>query len=189
MSSWQILQGDVRDRLADLDAGSIQTCPCGCGETFSPVGSRGRPRRYFSAACSLRVNRVSGGGDGRRHTPETRAVLSAKAKRPKPWLRGERNGMAGRVGVANPNYKDGSSPERQRLYSSAEWRRVSRLVRERDGYRCQRCGAEKQGRRSLHLHHIEPWAGHPERRFDPENIVTLCRACHHEVHRKGGDAR
>ncbi len=26
MNSWQILEGDVRDRLADLDAGSIQTC-------------------------------------------------------------------------------------------------------------------------------------------------------------------
>jgi tRNA G10 N-methylase Trm11 len=31
-------------------------CPCGCGKTFAPIGSRGRPRSYFSPACSLRVH-------------------------------------------------------------------------------------------------------------------------------------
>lgn len=174
--------------MVHTDDGDLRVCPCGCGETFSPIGSRGRMRSYFSPACSLRVNRVSGGGEGRRHTEATRAVLSAKASVPKPHLRGPGNGMYGRKGPLNPRYVDGSSPERQRSYSTAEWRDLVRVVRARDGYRCRDCGAEKHGRRSLHLHHLKPWAGNPEHRFDPDNVVTLCAPCHRARHARGGDA-
>lgn len=125
---------------------------------------------------------------GKTHTPETRRILSEKASVPKPHLRGERNGMYGRTGRLNPRYVDGSSPERQRAYASAEWRAVVRIVRARDGQRCTKCGTRRAGWRSLHLHHVKPWAGNPDSRFDPENIVTLCASCHRAVHAKGGDA-
>src|SRR5512140_1558019 len=58
---------------------------------------------------------------GHKHTKETREILSAKASRPKPYLRGKRNGMSSRTGKSNPNYKDGSTPERQRVYSTRQW--------------------------------------------------------------------
>jgi hypothetical protein len=160
-------------------------CPCGCGESFSPIGTRNRPRSFFSPACSLRVNRVSGGGEGRRHSDVTRAIISEKASRPRPWLRGSANGMHGRTGPLNPRYVDGSSPERQRAYASAEWRATVRAVRVRDGYVCQNCPS----RTNLHLHHVKPWAGHPDLRFDPDNILTLCAACHRAEHAKGGAAK
>jgi 5-methylcytosine-specific restriction protein A len=173
-------------------------CPCGCGRSLSPVGSRGRPRTYFSPGCSLRVNnymklqgyeaRVQEPTQlallnpfaGRRHSAKTRATLSTKASVPKPYLRGERNGMYGRTGALNPRYVDGSSPERQRLYASSEWRKVRRQVLARDERKCQRCGSSD----SLHLHHILPWAGNPDLRFDPSNITTLCADCHRTEHRK-----
>ncbi len=155
-------------------------CPCGCGQSFSPIGSRGRPRSYFSPACSLRVNRVSGGGKGRKHTAATRVLLSERAKRPKPWLRGDANGMSGRTGPLNPNWRGGSSPERQRLYAGSAWRQLRREVRRRDGLRCRRCDA----RSSLHMHHVKPWATYPALRFDPANVILLCRDCHHAEHRK-----
>lgn len=125
---------------------------------------------------------------GKKHSAETRAVLSIKASVPKPYLRGSANGMFGRTGEQNPRYVDGSSPERQRAYASAEWRRVQRIVRARDGFKCRSCGAEKNGGRSLHLHHFIPWAGNPESRFVPGNIVTLCASCHRAAHGKGGEA-
>jgi hypothetical protein len=154
-------------------------CPCGCGATFAAIGTRGRPRSYFSPACALRVNRVSGGGEGRRHSAETRAILSAKASVPRPWLRGTRNGMAGRTGSSNPNWRGGSSPERQRLYAGAAWRQLRRTVIARDIV-CTRC----QSSSSRHLHHVKSWATHPDLRFDPDNVVLLCRDCHHNAHRK-----
>ncbi len=92
--------------------------------------------------------------------------------------------MSGRTGATNPNYKDGSSPERQRLYASAEWKRVRRIVFARDGYRCARCHEVRYGARTMHLHHVKRWATHPELRFDPNNLIVLCRDCHHGEHRK-----
>jgi 5-methylcytosine-specific restriction endonuclease McrA len=88
--------------------------------------------------------------------------------------------MAGRTGSTNPNWKGGVTPERQALYASAEWRRVARAVRKRDGG-CVECGQ----RTDLHVHHIKSFAEHPDLRLDPDNLVTLCRAHHHDKHRKG----
>jgi hypothetical protein len=121
---------------------------------------------------------------GKHHSETTRKLLSLKATRPKPYLRGKRNGMSGRIGTTNPNYKSGSSPERQRLYASGEWKELIRSIYRRDNYRCTQCGSPKRERRGLHAHHVKPWATHPELRADPSNIVTLCRTCHERLHSK-----
>lgn len=107
----------------------------------------------------------------------------ATIRKAKHWgLRGKSNGMSGRTGESNPNYTDGSSPERQRLYASGEWKEVIRTVYKRDNYRCARCDSPHTGTRSLCAHHLKPWAGNPSLRFDISNIITLCRLCHHWVH-------
>ena len=58
--------------------------------------------------------------------------------------------------------------------SLARWKRVRRLVLERDGYRCRACG-KASGR--FEVDHIIPlsFSGAP---FDMENLQTLCRPCH-----------
>lgn len=119
---------------------------------------------------------------GKRMSPEARAKLSIATSVPKPYLRGKNNGMFGRTGSKNPRYVDGSSPERQRMYVRGEGREFLREVLKRDAYSCQRCGARKIGPKSLHVHHIKPWAGNPSLRFDKSNVVVLCRACHGWVH-------
>lgn len=119
---------------------------------------------------------------GKKHSAATRAILSKKASRPKPWLRGKRNGMAGRTGASNPNYKGGISPDRQAEYASAEWKRAARAVRRRDRGVCAKCGVKKAGWRAVHLHHLKSWTQYPELRCDAANIVTLCKACHDWVH-------
>ncbi len=49
-------------------------------------------------------------------------------------------------------------------------------VLDRDGYKCQLCGAKQD----LHLHHIVPRSkGGVDR---PENLITLCSECHSKVH-------
>lgn len=171
----------LQDADLTLYHGDVLACPCGCGETFSPVDSRGRPRAYFSPACSLRVNHRRGGWDGRKHSDETKALISEKASVPKPWLRGERNGMSGRTGASNPNWKGGATPERQALYASTEWREVARAVKRRDGG-CVDCGSAAE----LHVHHVLSFAEYPELRLEPTNLQTLCRSCHYEKHKGGG---
>ncbi|KKN35209.1 hypothetical protein LCGC14_0785810 [marine sediment metagenome] len=54
-------------------------------------------------------------------------------------------------------------------------------VIQRDEGFCQACGAT-QG--EFHAHHILPWAGFPESRYDVANGITLCAQCHKDVHRE-----
>jgi len=121
---------------------------------------------------------------GRKHSDETKQVLSDKGKGPKPWLRGINNGMYGRKGKLNPNYKDGSSAERQRLYASSEWKELVRQVFKRDDYICQKCKEAHKYGNPLHSHHLKSWANNPDERTDIDNLVTLCKKCHDFVHSK-----
>lgn len=145
------------------------------------IPTRPRGENLRGADCYMKSGGVNPFA-GRKHTEETKRAISSAASVPKPNLRGAKNGMHGRVGALNPRYRDGSSPERQRSYASGEGREFLRNTYARDSYRCRRCGAGKCGPRSLHAHHIRPWAGNPSLRFDMENVVTLCRPCHQWVH-------
>lgn len=119
----------------------------------------------------------------RKHGIDRRTVSQARAI--KHWGSfGSDNPMYGRTGDKNPRYVDGSSPERQRMYAQGEGKDFIRSILKRDGYKCARCGAEKSGKKSLHVHHIKPWAGNKKLRFDMSNAVTLCRTCHSWVHSK-----
>lgn len=116
---------------------------------------------------------------------------SAQARAVKHWGPvGAANPMFGKTGALNPRYVDGSSPERQRMYVRGEGRAFLRAVRERDGWKCKRCGATGMGPRGgLHVHHIRPWAGNPALRFSMSNAVTLCRPCHEWIHSRENAAR
>ena len=116
---------------------------------------------------------------------EIRRRTTTEARQVKKWVvRGSANGMSGRCGAKNPRWIDGSSPERQRLYAQTFWKELIRVVYARDDYKCQRCRAGHTQKNRLHAHHIKPWAGNQDARFDLENIKTLCGACHAWVHSK-----
>lgn len=119
----------------------------------------------------------------KKHGIPRRSIGEARAL--KHWgVAGEANPMHGKTGAANPRYVDGSSPERQRLYVQGAGRAFLRDVLKRDGYACRRCSATKTTPKSLHVHHVRPWAGNAGLRFDTGNAVTLCRGCHAWVHSK-----
>jgi 5-methylcytosine-specific restriction endonuclease McrA len=79
---------------------------------------------------------------------------------------GEKNGM----------YLNGLSERPYLNWKS--WRRIGRLVKERDDYTCQECG-KSGGARELVVHHIVPWAITHDN--SPENLTTLCQICHPKV--------
>lgn len=119
----------------------------------------------------------------RKHGIARRSISDARAI--KKWgLCGEKNGMYGRCGSENPRWIDGSSPDRQTMYARSFWKELSKAVYERDGYKCVRCGQKHDAKHKLHAHHIRPWAGSPEYRFELSNIITLCQNCHNWVHSK-----
>jgi DEAD/DEAH box helicase domain-containing protein len=62
------------------------------------------------------------------------------------------------------------------------WNRLREVVRARDGYRCQVCGAPENGRQH-DVHHKIPFRAFPlaadANRMD--NLITLCPACHRKA--------
>jgi len=102
----------------------------------------------------------------------------------KHWgLRGEQNGMFGRYGDLNPNWKGGITPERQELYCSQEWTDVVQLVWKRDHAECQKCNTQKTNDNEFHIHHLVAFEI-VELRRELSNLVLLCKECHNWVHSK-----
>jgi 5-methylcytosine-specific restriction endonuclease McrA len=119
----------------------------------------------------------------KRHGITARAV--AETRRVKRWGSfGERNPMWGLRGPDAPNWKGGTTPLRQAVYSTAAWRLARSVVWNREDGRCQRCGSSGLGmnRRSMHYHHILSFSTEPELRCDPDNLALLCQSCHRFVH-------
>ena len=81
-------------------------------------------------------------------------------------------------GADHPAWKGGTSSEDARLRSSSRYAKWRKAVLARDDYTCQECGSEID----LTPHHIEHWAKVPDLRFVLSNGLTLCAACHSNVH-------
>lgn len=56
---------------------------------------------------------------------------------------------------------------------SPSWRKVRSEHIKQQPF-CQACGSKK----SLEVHHIEPYHVNPDRELDPANLITLCKTCH-----------
>lgn len=120
----------------------------------------------------------------RKHEIPRRTVSGAREA--KKWgSPGAKNPMYGRCGDQNPRWIDGRTPERQRMYARSFWKELIEVVLERDGRKCQRCGAVNTRVNRLHAHHVKPWTKNPESRFELSNIITVCKECHTWIHSKG----
>jgi 5-methylcytosine-specific restriction endonuclease McrA len=74
-----------------------------------------------------------------------------------------------------PSTKQKRSGSSRPELSKAQWQRVRRAVRQRDGDACRNCGASGEWAR-LSVHHLLPAAlGGTD---DMANLVTLCSTCH-----------
>jgi 5-methylcytosine-specific restriction endonuclease McrA len=82
-------------------------------------------------------------------------------------------------GENHHNWNVGVSKQRDKEFGSPQYNAFRDSVLERDGYVCQWCGSRKQ----LQVHHVKPYASHPNLRFDPDNGLTLCVECHNTTKR------
>ncbi|MCA1670460.1 MAG: HNH endonuclease [Thermomicrobia bacterium] len=80
--------------------------------------------------------------------------------------------------VAPPNAEITiESVKRPNWYDSRPWQLLSSTCKQRDGYRCVRCG---EGDAILHAHHvIHRSDGGSD---DLDNLITLCVPCHRKEH-------
>lgn len=78
--------------------------------------------------------------------------------------------VVGMVGERNPNWNNNKS------YRGPQWDTIREEILRRDNYTCQHCGSPDD----LAVHHIVHWR--KTRNNQPENLITLCRACHSREH-------
>jgi hypothetical protein len=66
-------------------------------------------------------------------------------------------------------------------YRGPGWPRLAEAIRERDGFRCRRCGKHQDDERTrLSVDHVIPYRSFDNREEanQPTNLVALCRSCH-----------
>lgn len=100
--------------------------------------------------------------------------LSQQGKKPvrpnwKPSY-GEKNGM----------WKGGTTDKNQIIRTTLKYKKWRKDVFERDNYTCQLCGARSGNGKAvcLEAHHLKRFSEFPEKRFDVDNGITLCKKCH-----------
>lgn len=83
-----------------------------------------------------------------------------------------------RGGPASNFWRGGVTPERANI---GRWtREQAARVHARNGWACVLCGSKAR----LHAHHVDPVWHDESRARDRENLVSLCRRCHQELHRR-----
>lgn len=114
----------------------------------------------------------------KKHKIKTRST--SEARRVKKWgLCGAANGMYGKCGILNPNWRGGHTPLRQEIYAKSEWASFSRSVRKRDKV-CRLCESDEK----TEIHHIDPFSQAPLLVMDIGNVILLCQRCHRKMRGK-----
>lgn len=168
----------MKTKAAEKRAARQRVCPK-CGASFgakwmgrtwqrfcSPKCKRGKTMGTFQCGyCAKNVVRLK--SQVRRHRSSlffcSRLCLSSFYK-----------------GELHPMYR-ACRPEDLRRISSAAWKKLAKLIRERDGHKCLRCGRERVStERQFPVDHIVPWRSFEDKTEadSPVNLVTLCPRCH-----------
>ena len=68
------------------------------------------------------------------------------------------------------------------VYNKKKWQTKRKVILKRDDYLCQEC--KRYGKRvdAEHVHHIVPIDERPDLELDGDNLISLCRKCHNEMH-------
>lgn len=83
--------------------------------------------------------------------------------------------LVDKTGKNNGRYIDGRTPEVRKARTSKKYKEWRMMVFGRDNFTCQDCG--KRGC-YLEAHHIKPFSTHKHLRFNVNNGITYCKACH-----------
>ena len=78
------------------------------------------------------------------------------------------------TGEKNGRWEGGITPIHAKIRNSNEYLEWKISVFKRDNYTCQYCGNKP----NLEAHHVENFSKHPDKRFDINNGITLCKSCH-----------
>jgi 5-methylcytosine-specific restriction endonuclease McrA len=134
--------------------------------SHTEIMKNGKPRQYFEVQCHCGVKWVIPNNTILRINECWKCAHKARGLK----IRGKNHPKY------NPNLTDEVRFSNRRHSVNRE---NYRHIYERDKYTCQKCFCKS---RKLVVHHIDCWANFPEKRQDPDNLITLCNDCHTEFH-------
>ena len=103
-----------------------------------------------------------------------RRTLTKKRVFTEEWLRNIRHA---RSGERSNFWKGGITSERAAI---GAWTVANaQRVHERNGFQCVICGSRER----LNAHHVDPVWNAPQKGRELDNLTSLCRRCHRDVHR------
>jgi len=119
---------------------------------------------------------------GHKLSKESIEKISIKKKGKRVSIRTEfKKGDPRIIGPNNINWRGGIMKLYDRRdHNNTKW---SRAVLKRDAYTCKMCGYKKVKNNDLVSHHIFSYKEFPYLRYVVNNGITLCRICHHLVHK------
>lgn len=85
---------------------------------------------------------------------------------------------------ARVGYKRRARTEIDKFYSSKQWQDLRAYVLARDNYLCQDCLKQGMITDARHVHHIDTVLKAWDKRFDEDNLISLCKEHHDMRHGK-----
>ena len=70
------------------------------------------------------------------------------------------------------------------FYHSQAWRKLRRQALERDKHLCQVCLQHNELTLADTVHHIKPIRQNEAEKLSLNNLISVCRKCHNELHRE-----
>lgn len=74
-----------------------------------------------------------------------------------------------------------------KFYNSRPWRNLRLKALERDHHECQMCKKNSKVNKIVFantVHHIKEVKDRPDLAMDLDNLISLCRKCHEEIHER-----
>jgi transcription elongation factor Elf1 len=127
------------------------------------VKGKGELYRYQCKDCKNKARRTGRPNEGKFKPGHDKGKRYQKGHT--PW----HNGTKGQFLTVSEEQK-----KKEKRFDCWKYKQWKKQVLERDGYKCMRCGSDY----FVNAHHIKPWRKHPALRFDIENGMALCGACH-----------
>ena len=126
---------------------------------------KGGPKVFFCKTCSKKIGRWVGKREKKRN--QKNFFCSKKCEGKFTSLR--------QIGKNNPVWNGGTSF----LPYPFQWNEtLKQLIRRRDNYKCQLCGApQEEFTKALPVHHID----YNKENCNKDNLITLCQSCHRKT--------
>lgn len=174
-----LIQKYLKDKMNTYEIAKLINCEhrtiCRWLEKFNI------PRRTRSEATKLVIEKLTPNEskERKKHFSKNRARLYGE-NNPVKRFEVRKKISETMTGKNNHNWKGGITSINNKIRTSKEFKTWRKAVFKRDDYACQACGARNGNGKTiyLHAHHILPFAKYPEKRFDIDNGLTLCKECH-----------